>query len=825
MSASLRNCTGCSPQRKKRCEPLNALMPTPHPHEILAQFGDGRTPDATVIIPIWNGAQFLPDCFDHVFAQQDVAIELVLVDDGSTDGSAQQAIAILRDNAERLARAVVVRHATNAGPAAARNTGMRLATTGAALLLDVDNVIYPRCVRRCLDALAASEAAFVYPILRRVGLEGGLLSFQLFDRVRLARGNYIDNLSMVRRSVWAEVGGFPEDFEALEDYAFWLRLIEHGHEGAAIPEILGTYRVHDASRTNATRHRLDAVHAKLRQLHPWIGLAKKPAAGPFHSSRYIDLMIRILANTIYGDASIRPDLPAAFDPALRAEGRDWPAVAHTMAGTIRLQNLAWLVERTLDEAIPGDYIETGVWRGGCCILMRAVLAERGEKRRRIYAADSFAGLPPPGDGVVQDRGDTHHEVPQLAVSLDQVRQNFQRYGLLDEQVVFVEGFFEDTLPALAAGPFALLRLDGDMYGSTKAALDALYPRLSPGGFVIVDDYGAVEGCRIAVDEYRRQHGISAPLAPIDWTGVWWRKPLETPAAIDPPSHAAPSAREAHNALAADFSRRCAEEGIEVDPRYFWYHTVDLGNGIVTPGSFDYRASIDAFGFPPTLAGLRALDVGSATGFFAFELERRGAAVVSVELPALSAWDSFPGESTDGILAKMRDRLAFHSLLPPGEIAAAFADISEAELHHILLDGPFRFCHARLRSRVERVYSTIYGLGEALGEQRFDLVMLGDILVHSVDPLAALASAAALCRHELVIADEIIGDEADTPALRYVGGPAADADIAEWWRPNITWYRQVLTRLGFRTIEIGPPFATVVRPGGETLPKRVIHAFR
>jgi O-methyltransferase len=240
--------------------------------------------------------------------------------------------------------------------------------------------------------------------------------------------------------------------------------------------------------------------------------------------RYIDLLIKILTNTIYEDVSTSPYLPTAFDPIARANGRDWPQIAHTMVGTARLRNVADLVNRTLDDDIPGDYIEAGAWRGGCCILMRAVLATRAEFRRRVFVADSFEGLPPPNPALhPEDSGDLHHEFRQLAVSLEEVKANFARYGLLDEQVVFVKGWFDQTLRTLDAASFALLRLDGDMYESTWVALETLYPRLSAGGYVIIDDFGAVEACRLAVEKYRKTNAIFAPLEWIDWTGVWWRK--------------------------------------------------------------------------------------------------------------------------------------------------------------------------------------------------------------------------------------------------------------------------------------------------------------
>lgn len=244
---------------------------------------------------------------------------------------------------------------------------------------------------------------------------------------------------------------------------------------------------------------------------------------------YLDLLIRILTNTIYGDPATSPEHLGPFQMTRRLEGRDWPSVAHTMAGVRRLENVRTLAQRAIDERIPGDLVETGVWRGGCCILMRGVLAANAIGDRKVYAIDSFEGLPPPKPDLFPlDRASTLHLFDALAVGLEQVQANFARYGLLDEQVVFVKGLFQDTLPALDAGPFALLRLDGDLYESTYVALQALYPKLSPGGFAIIDDYGAVPACRRAVSDYRSRMGIESPIHEVDWTGVWWQKANETP---------------------------------------------------------------------------------------------------------------------------------------------------------------------------------------------------------------------------------------------------------------------------------------------------------
>jgi hypothetical protein len=207
----------------------------------------------------------------------------------------------------------------------------------------------------------------------------------------------------------------------------------------------------------------------------------------------------------------------------REQGLFWPGCAHTMIGFVRLDNLQMCVETALGDGVKGDLIETGAWRGGACILMRAVLAAYNVTDRIVYVADSFEGLPRPDPTrFPADRGDKHYRHQFLAVSQEEVEENFRTFGLLDDQVVFLKGWFKDTLPQSPIEHLAVLRLDGDMYGSTMDALTNLYPKLSTGGFCIIDDY-ALKGCRQAVDDYRAEHKIAAPIQTIDWTGIYWRK--------------------------------------------------------------------------------------------------------------------------------------------------------------------------------------------------------------------------------------------------------------------------------------------------------------
>lgn len=237
------------------------------------------------------------------------------------------------------------------------------------------------------------------------------------------------------------------------------------------------------------------------------------------SSLYLDLLEAALLDTIYSSdvsESQHWNSARAGQQATDAEiegGHYWPARAHTMIGRHRLRNFRTAIETIIAERIPGDILEAGVWRGGASIYARGVLKAFGDNGRKFYVADSFDGLPKP---------DQHWEIDFLKVSLEAVKANFSAYDLLDEQVVFVEGFFEDTLSNIAIDSLSVLRLDGDMYGSTIQILDSLYKKVSPGGFVIVDDYNALANCREAVDNFRAAHGIEETMETVDWTGVYWR---------------------------------------------------------------------------------------------------------------------------------------------------------------------------------------------------------------------------------------------------------------------------------------------------------------
>jgi Macrocin-O-methyltransferase (TylF) len=268
---------------------------------------------------------------------------------------------------------------------------------------------------------------------------------------------------------------------------------------------------------------------------------------------YLDLLKRCLLGLLHEDPPIRftwdesgDSTLVPFDREARLAGRDWPSQAHTMIGMRRLENIETLIADILERRTPGDLVEAGVWRGGATIFMRGVLKAHGVTDRTVWVADSFAKFPlraedgatarsfvSPGFAEVRAvlsgaespsaQFAARSDLLWAGTSYDDVRERFARYGLLDDQVRFLRGYFRHTLPSAPIERLALLRLDGDLYDSTYDTLQALYPRLSPGGFVIVDDYWSVVECREAVHDYLEATQTVAQLQRIDTEAVFWQK--------------------------------------------------------------------------------------------------------------------------------------------------------------------------------------------------------------------------------------------------------------------------------------------------------------
>jgi tRNA (mo5U34)-methyltransferase len=257
-----------------------------------------------------------------------------------------------------------------------------------------------------------------------------------------------------------------------------------------------------------------------------------------------------------------------------------------------------------------------------------------------------------------------------------------------------------------------------------------------------------------------------------------------------------TAKKEYDVLTREFAERTQATGHAKVADYYWYHTVDLGDGLVTPGDYDFRETVERFPFPADMTGMRVLDVGSATGFFAFEFERRGAAVTSVELPSIADWD-MAGVDRQPVLEALK--------------AWAGAD-DLATLDEIVVHGGFQFCSEILRSNVTRCLSSVYDLTPQKlgGGEPFDLVFVGDMLVHTMAPLQALNVLAGFCRGTMVISQDLPEFGGDTPVMLYFGGDDAAGDNRSWWHPNEACWKQMLRRLGFADVRVVGHHEGVVR---------------
>lgn len=247
---------------------------------------------------------------------------------------------------------------------------------------------------------------------------------------------------------------------------------------------------------------------------------------------YIETMKSLVSAVALNDAEIslvprlgqQPILGRRLNMTLREKGNDWTLMGSTMIGLRRLDNIRDLLKAIILNNVEGDYVETGVWRGGASIFARAVIAAYGEQRGRVsYVCDSFSGLPP-GDRNL-DAGDKNWDKTNyLEVPYDIVANNFVKYGLLDENVVFVKGLFRDSLGPLSSKikTLSIMRLDGDMYESTVDVLYRLYDKLSIGGYVIMDDWFGFPA-RSACEDFFKAHGIDPEITAIDDLAVFWKK--------------------------------------------------------------------------------------------------------------------------------------------------------------------------------------------------------------------------------------------------------------------------------------------------------------
>jgi O-methyltransferase len=248
----------------------------------------------------------------------------------------------------------------------------------------------------------------------------------------------------------------------------------------------------------------------------------------------LDFIKRVLTDTVYNDEIVKNYFDNNEYPSdqiiqniisqpvdsKRNFGIDWPERAHTMVGLTRLNNLHDCLDYVRENKIKGDIIETGVWRGGASIFAK-VYCNMYNLDKKIFVADSFIGLPPPEHP--EDAGDQHHTIDFLRVSLEEVQLNFKLYHALDKNVIFLKGWFSDTLPNNSQiNKLSILRMDGDMYKSTMDVFEACYDKVSVGGQIIIDDF-CLPMCKKAVEHFRGANNCTEELIAIDDSSVYWIK--------------------------------------------------------------------------------------------------------------------------------------------------------------------------------------------------------------------------------------------------------------------------------------------------------------
>lgn len=529
---------------------------------------------ASVIILTYNSSPTLVTCLQSALATLGPDDEVIVVDNASTDGTVE----FLQQIELASPQFRIIYNEKNLGFSAGCNVGIRAAKGAYVCLLNPDTYATPTWLPRLKRACADPSVGAIGPTSDTVaGLQKltfhtpqGLSGNFDYNQIAEVLANHNDNTVadtklligfclMVKRSVLDEIGLLDENlFLGTDDYDWSLRIRNAGYRLVIARDAYVHHEGHVSFRQDpvAERRVRESISAYSRKLETIYGKGNVPHSIELFgldlcldtdtakveetsdatyrlvhgqpnqntlsiekpTALYLDLMKKALVNLIYPEADPNIDLKG------REEGRVWPEVAHTMVGKPRLDNVQACVESVLFGGVPGDLVEAGVWRGGTSIFMRSVLKAHGITDRKVWVCDSFEGLPKPNAELYpDDAGDTLYKFDNLAVSVEQVQANFDKYGLLDGQVNFVKGWFKDTLHQMPVEQIAVLRLDGDMYESTMDTLKALYPKLSPGGFVLIDDFGAFPNCKKAVDDYRALHNITEPIQIVDWTGACWQK--------------------------------------------------------------------------------------------------------------------------------------------------------------------------------------------------------------------------------------------------------------------------------------------------------------
>jgi glycosyltransferase involved in cell wall biosynthesis len=291
--------------------------------------------DVTVVIPLYNYAHYIEEALDSVARQSLTALDLIVIDDASTDDSLTVAERWAGRHAARFNRVLVLQNLRNAGLGPTRNLGFDQAETPYVLPLDADNRLLPDCLERCLAAASASRAAYAYPVIRQFGAARDVLGTWPFDPLRFVGGNYVDAMALVATSAWALVGGYQHVQFGWEDFEFWCRIAERGLVGVAVGgEPAAEYRVHASSMLRTTTEVLDNKRRLVTDMetrHPWLALTVpfEERCGQVDAPAVLDEgRLAALLSILRCPETGQPLMRDGEDALRTADGsRRWPLVA------------------------------------------------------------------------------------------------------------------------------------------------------------------------------------------------------------------------------------------------------------------------------------------------------------------------------------------------------------------------------------------------------------------------------------------------------------------------------------------------------------------
>ncbi len=236
--------------------------------------GAGVGVGVTVIVTLHNYARYIAAALDSVLRQTHRNLELVVVNDRSSDDSEAVALAWLKQHGGRFSRALLLTNADNYGLSISRNIAFAAAANEFIFVLDADNMLYPAAAAKLLAACVNAEAQAAYSQIELFDEKADIGAAYTWDPEHLAGGNYIDAMAVIRKSAWAAVGGYDLfDSGGWEDYDLWCKFVEHGYEAVFVPQILCRYRVHDTSMLRReTNVNVDRVITEMVMRHPWLTL-------------------------------------------------------------------------------------------------------------------------------------------------------------------------------------------------------------------------------------------------------------------------------------------------------------------------------------------------------------------------------------------------------------------------------------------------------------------------------------------------------------------------------------------------------------------------